>query len=117
VIQHIVLFTPRSELSDEERRAFARTTIDTLVRAQEIRRFTVGRRVRVDPGYTRSFGDKTYDYAAVLEFENQAALVRYLHSADHAELGRLFWKNCQNTVVSEVDVVDAFDDEAIDKLV
>ncbi|MCC7042245.1 MAG: Dabb family protein [Acidobacteria bacterium] len=117
MIQHIVLFTPKATLTEEERRSFASTTIRTLTSSPDIARMSIGRRTRVDAGYERSFGDKTYNFAVVLDFNDRAALVRYLNSSDHAELGRLFWQNCQDTVICEVDVVDATGVDVVDRLV
>lgn len=107
MIQHIVLFTPKEGLSSDDRRRFAAATLDTLRACPEIDRFTVGRRVEIDAGYPRSFGDNVYEFAAVLEFRDRDALVRYLTSPRHAELGRLFWETCGRTVVMEVETVDA----------
>jgi hypothetical protein len=106
VIQHIVLFTPKDGLSDEERRRFAKTTLEALSDSPDIARYTVGRRVEIDPGYPRSFGDGSYEYAAVLEFDDRDSLVRYLTSTSHAQLGRLFWETCGKTIVMEVEVGD-----------
>jgi len=106
VIQHIVLFTPKSGLDSDARRTFAGTTMSTLRHSPDISRFTVGRRVSVDAGYERSLGADPYEYAAVLEFESSERLVRYLRSAEHELLGRLFWESCERTVVTEVTVVD-----------
>jgi hypothetical protein len=113
VIQHIVLFTPKPGLDHNQRRAFAGTTMKTLGHSPDIARFTVGRRVNVDAGYDRSFGSEPYEDAAVLEFVDREGLVRYLRSADHEVLGRLFWESCERTVVSEVTVVDANDVDAL----
>lgn len=115
MIQHIVLFTPKSALDTVARRAFASTTLSTLLHSPDISRFTVGRRVSVDAGYERSFGADPYQYAAVLEFENHERLVRYLRSADHEVLGRLFWESCERTIVTEVAVVNPTD--GVDALV
>ena len=115
MIQHIVLFTPKSALDNVARRAFAATTLSTLRHSPDISRFTVGRRVSVDAGYERSFGAGPYEYAAVLEFESRQRLVRYLRSADHEILGRLFWESCERTIVTEVTVVDPAD--GVDALV
>jgi hypothetical protein len=117
VIQHIVLFTPKAALSGDERLAFATSTLATLRRSDTICRFTVGRRIEVDAGYDRSPGDKSYDYAAVLEFNDRNGLIQYLNSPDHAELGRLFWLACESTVVVEVEVADHHDASAVDRLV
>ena len=104
MIQHIVLFNAKSDLSMASRGLFAQTALGVLRRSPHLGRFTVGRRVALDAGYERSFGDKTYEYAAVLEFANAEALIGYLNSADHGELGRLFWEMCESTVVTEVEV-------------
>lgn len=117
MIQHIVLFTPKAALSKDERLAFAKSTLATLRGSDTIRRFTVGRRIEIDAGYDRSRGDGTYEYAAVLEFNDRDGLIQYLNSPDHAELGRLFWLTCESTVVLETEVVDPRDDSAADKLI
>ena len=106
MIQHIVLFSPKAGLPDEDRQAFARATLTTLRDCRDIGRFTVGRRIDVDPGYQRSFGEDGFEFAAVLEFDDRDALVRYLTSPRHAELGRLFWEMCGRTIVMEVETVD-----------
>jgi hypothetical protein len=103
VIQHIVLFNPKDGLTVEAKRSFAQSTLNVVGRSPHVSRFTVGRRVEVDAGYTRSFGDKTYEYAAVLEFVGADELVSYLNSPEHAELGRLFWEMCGSAVIVEVD--------------
>ena len=115
MIQHIVLFNPKPDLSDAKRRFFAQMVLHVLGRCQQISRSSVGRRVSVDPGYAREFGDKTYEYAAVLEFVDKDALVSYLTSADHSELGRLFWEMSDGSIVVEVEVASGGD--ALDSLV
>jgi hypothetical protein len=54
-------------------------------------------------------GETTYEFAAVLEFQDAAALTGYLQHPMHHELGRLFWDNCEKTVVSEVEYLDGRD--------
>ncbi len=60
-------------------------------------------------------GDKTYEFAAVLEFEDESRLVTYLTSPMHEELGRLFWQYCESAVVSEVESV-GLGEEAVEFL-
>jgi hypothetical protein len=69
--------------------------------------------VTVDAGYVRGMGDMTYEYAAVLEFEDERALRAYLQHPLHHELGRLFWENCERTVVSEVEFLDGRDPDLV----
>lgn len=103
MIQHIVLFTPKADLSAADRRAFAEAVLSTLKASPHIQGATVGRRMEVDAGYKRNFGDITYDYAAVLEFPDRQRLVQYLNEPAHAEVGRLFWERCERSVVCEVE--------------
>lgn len=110
MIQHIVLFTPKESLSPDERRAFATLVLNTLRQSKHIARCTVGRRVAVDAGYSRSFGDKTYEYAAVLEFEDESQLVAYLGEQSHQALGRTFWEACASSVVCEVRATQLCED-------
>jgi hypothetical protein len=116
VIAHIVLFTPKPSLTIAERRAFAKSVIDTTRLIQTVKRARIGRRIEVDPGYSRSLGDTTYEFAAVLEFDDRSALLSYLADPRHHELGKLFWRCCERTVVSEVEYVDTSDESAADKL-
>ena len=57
------------------------------------------------PATARSFGDKTYNYAAIFEFADAAALKQYLSHPLHHELGRLFWEMCESTTIVEVELV------------
>ena len=61
-------------------------------------------------------GDTTYEFAAILEFDDQAGLVAYLNHPSHEALGRAFWEVCRSTVVVEVEG-RAPDQWTIDELV
>lgn len=116
MIAHIVLFQPKTGLTMAERRSFARSVARMCLSSPWIVRSTVGRRTTIDAGYDRIFGDTTYEFAAVLEFDGPESAVSYLASPDHAELGRLFWECCERTVVTEIDVVDLSSESAVDLL-
>ena len=73
----------------------------------------IGRAIKVDPGYERNLGDKTYEFAAVLEFADREALVKYLTHPAHDELGRLFWQYCESTIILEVECADARSDQVV----
>jgi hypothetical protein len=115
MIAHIVLFTPKASLRGADARAFASSVIGLLGQAESVERCFVGRAAVVDPGYARNMGDKTYEFAAVLEFRGQSELLAYLTSPMHADLGRLFWEHCDSTVISEVESV-GLGEEAIEFL-
>ena len=117
MIAHIVLFTPRKSLTQSETLAFSQLVQLTFASIPQIRRAVVGRRIDVDPGYARSFGDKAYEYAAVLEFDGKDELVAYLTHPLHHRLGRMFWETCDSTVVMEVACVDGKDAVSVEVLV
>lgn len=77
--------------------------LDSAMSIATVKGAKVGRSVEVDPGYTRSMGRLTYQYVAVLEFEDEAGLVAYLRDPKHASLGRMFWDVCADATVLEVD--------------
>jgi Stress responsive A/B Barrel Domain len=106
VIAHIVLFTPKPGLDHEVFRSFTRLLREACGGIPAVARSIVGRAIDVDPGYTRMFGDKTYEFAAVFEFADRASLVAYLNHPIHQRLGRAFWDTCESTVISEVEFID-----------
>jgi hypothetical protein len=117
MISHIVLFQPKASLSASDKRLFAQTLVDVCSELAWAERVSIGRRVSIDAGYDRSFGDKTYEYSAVLDFATREDLIRYLTHPLHAKLGQLFWENCERAIVSETEVIDLQAPSAIDVLV
>lgn len=111
-----MLFTPKPGLSAVESRSFAQSIIETLRQIGSLQRATVGRAVDIDAGYQRNFGDKTYEFAAVLEFKDRAGLLSYLNHPLHKELGALFWRHCDSTVIVEIEATDAKSDDAVELL-
>jgi hypothetical protein len=114
VVAHIVLFNPKRELTTDERQSFAQSIRASVRRIGGVQRALIGRAIAVTPQYDRTFGDKTYEYAAVLEFPDPTALRDYLNHPAHRELGRLFWDNCESAVVMEADLADALTEELAD---
>ena len=116
MISHIVLFEPKPGLSDSDVRDFAQHIQAAMTAAPSVRRAMVGRRVEIRSG-DRNFGDATYSFSAVVEFDDSKGLIDYLQHPKHVELGRLFWMHCDRTVVLEVESVDATTDQVADLLV
>src|SRR5690242_17764237 len=114
MISHIVLFDPKTSLTIDERRSFAKSVLDVCSRLESVRRLSIGRRAVVDPGYARDVGGKPYECSAVLEFSSKDDLISYLTHPLHAQLGRLFWECCERTVICETESVDPQSDIAID---
>lgn len=117
MIAHIVLFEPKPGISSEQRRSFAIKFGRAVRDIGTVGRGYLGKAADIDAGYERSFGDKTYSYAAVLEFSDREGLLAYLRHPLHVEIGRLFWQACERTAIVEVDTRDIEDPELGDFLV
>lgn len=110
MIAHIVFFEPKENVTPDQKRSFGQLLVSLASSIDSIKRAYIGRSVRLDPGYDRHFGDKTYSFAAVLEFDDEAGLLEYLKHPKHEELGRLFWLWCDSTAIMEVETRDLKDD-------
>ncbi len=116
MIAHLVLFNPKPEATSSQLRSFAKAISTACREIPSITRVCVGKRIVVDAGYARNFGEKTYKYAAEFEFVDIAALREYLHHPRHQELGRMFWEICDSTAVLEVELIDGRSDQLADFL-
>ena len=117
MIAHLVFFNAKPEATDNQLRSFAKAISEACRQISTIHRVQIGRGVAVDAGYTRSFGDKTYNFAAIFEFTDASALKQYLNHPLHHELGRMFWEMCESTTVIEVELTDGKSDRLVDFLV
>ena len=113
MIAHLVLFTPRENLTSDEKRSLALAIQDAGRTITSIRRALVGRSVHIDAGYERQLGVTAYQFAAVLEFDTRAALLDYLHHPLHERLGQLFWDLCERSIVLEVETRDFADEDVV----
>lgn len=109
---HVVLFTPRPDITDDERRVFGDALERALTVIPSVRRFSVGRRVRPGAAYDQLPGD--FDYCAVIEFANLEGLQAYLQHPAHAELGRLFYTTSRQAFAGDYETVNAAPAKALD---
>jgi len=116
MIAHIVLFNPKPGASESDLRSFAKILQDACREIKAIQHSRVGRRAEIDAGYARSFGEKTYQFVAIFEFEDSAKLKEYLKHPLHKHLGKLFWEMCESTVVVEAAMTDGGSEELVDFL-
>jgi hypothetical protein len=102
VITHVVLMTPRADLSVDERAAL----IDAFERAireiPAVKAVRVGRRVMHGAGYEQLAPDA--DYLAVIDFDDLADLQAYLRHPAHEALGLRFGQSLRLAVVYDFEV-------------
>ena len=90
MIAHVVLLTPRPDLSASDRAAAFEALTRSTAAIPEIVRARIGRRVTHGlPGYEQQM-KQHFEVALLLEFADTASLQRYLRNPAHGELGHLF---------------------------
>jgi uncharacterized protein (DUF1330 family) len=89
MIAHVVLFRTRVNLSPAARTALTAAFETALREIPSIRRANVGRRLLQGHSY-EALMNVDYEYAAVLEFDDAAALNAYLAHPAHQQLASQF---------------------------
>ena len=107
MIAHVILFSPRADLSEAARREL----LDALVAASSaipsVRRFRVGRRVKHGlPGYEQMMRDD-YEYAAIVELDDLDGLKSYLAHPSHTTIGRHFSSSAARALAYDYVLEDA----------
>lgn len=91
MIQHVVLFRPKSSLIESERQALITALREAVEGIAFIKRAVVGRRVLLNrPGYETLMAEH-FEYSAILEFDSESDLRAYLDHPAHNNLGRLLF--------------------------
>ena len=109
MIAHVVLFSPRADLSEDDRRALLEALVAASGEIPSIRSFRVGKRVKHNlPGYEQMMRDD-YEFAAIIEFDDMAALKTYLAHPSHTAIGLHFTSSAERSLAYDYDVVDARD--------
>jgi uncharacterized protein (DUF1330 family) len=89
MIAHVVMFRPRANLSPAARAALVAAFETALREIPSIRRANAGRRLLQGRSY-EALMNVDYEYAAVLEFDDAAALNAYLEHPAHQQLASQF---------------------------
>jgi hypothetical protein len=109
MIAHVVLFSPKPDLPDAERRALIAALVAAAGDIPAVKRFRVGRRVKHwMPGYEQLMLDD-YEFAAIVEFDDIEALKVYLAHPSHAVIGQHFTSSASKSLAYDYAVVDAAD--------
>ena len=107
MIAHVILFSPKPDLPDLERRALLEALVAAAEGIPSITRFRVGKRVKHwMPGYEQLMRED-YEFAAIVEFENIEALKVYLAHPSHAAIGRHFMASASKALAYDYTLVEA----------
>jgi Stress responsive A/B Barrel Domain len=109
VIAHVVLFSPKPDLAEADRRAIIEALVAAAGDIPSIKRFRVGKRVKHwMPGYEQLMRDD-YEFAAIVEFDDIEALKVYLAHPSHATIGQHFTSSASKAIAYDYEIVDAAD--------
>ena len=113
MIAHVILFTPKPDLTDAARRDLLDSLVAASAGVPTIRAFRVGRRVTHGlPGYEQLMRDD-YEFAAIVEFDDMDGLKSYLAHPSHAAIGRHFMASAARSLAYDYALVDAADVELL----
>jgi hypothetical protein len=102
VVSHLVLFKPRADLSDAERRALTAAFERAVREIPTVRQVRFGQRVRHGAGYEAAAPDAA-DYLVVIDFDDLAGLQTYLRHPAHEELGARFGDSISSALVFDFE--------------
>ena len=103
MIAHIVLFKPRADLPVGAGRRLADSFAAALREIPSIRRARVGRRITHGRSY-ETVMSVDYQFAAVLEFDDEAGLKAYLEHPAHQQLGTQFFDAFEQALMYDFDL-------------
>lgn len=107
MIAHVVLFSPRANLSLETRRELLGSLTAAARGIPGVRRFRVGRRITHGvPGYEQAMRDE-YEYAAIVEFDDLEGLKAYLAHSSHVALGEFFTFQTARSLAYDYEMMEA----------
>ena len=90
MIAHVVLFRPKADLSDAQRRVLVEALHNALDGIAAIKRARVGHRRTLGRLYDRHNAQE-FPFLLLLEFETESALHTYLDHPVHRALGEQFY--------------------------
>ena len=105
MIAHVVLFRPKSALSDAEREALIASLTAAVEGIPSIKRAHIGKRILLNrPGYETQMAEH-YEYSAILEFDSEFDLRAYLDHPAHVDLGRRLFTSAQSVLAYDFSCV------------
>jgi hypothetical protein len=112
MIAHVVLFTPRASLGDDEREELI-AALETACRdIPQIRRVQIGRRRVLGYQYD-GLAPVHFEFVVILEFDSTEDLDRYLHHPAHVTLGDHFSESSEVALALDFEIGDVSQIRAI----
>jgi Stress responsive A/B Barrel Domain len=106
MIVHVVLFSPRPDLSAADRAALLAALESASKHIPSIKRLRVGRRVKHSlPGYEQMMRDD-YEYVVMIEFDDVEGLKSYLQHPAHAAAGHHFTASASKALAYDYEVAE-----------
>lgn len=105
MMTHVVLFTPRADLSDTDTERLSTTLANALDGIPSVRRYQVGRRVRLGTAYDAA-APLDFSYLVLVEIDGRDGLRAYLGHPLHEALGALFYETSALALASDFETVD-----------
>jgi stress responsive alpha/beta barrel protein len=106
MIVHVVLFSPKPDLSPSDRTAVLDALQSAAKNIPSIKRLRVGKRVKHSlPGYEQMMRDD-YEYAVIIEFDDVEGLRAYLQHPAHAAAGHHFTASASKALAYDYEVTE-----------
>ena len=107
MIVHVVLFSPRPDLSPSDRTAVLDALQSAAKNIPSIKGLRVGKRVKHSlPGYEQMMRDD-YEYAVMIEFDDVEGLKAYLQHPAHVAAGHHFTASAAKALAYDYEVAAA----------
>ena len=103
MIVHLVLFRPRADLADSERRGLAEALSAAIQQIPTVRGARVGRRVKHGRPYEQLMR-VDYSHIAILDFDDLAGLQAYLEHPVHEQLATRFFAVFEEALMYDYEV-------------
>jgi hypothetical protein len=111
VLVHVILFTPRADLSLDDRDRLVAALDRASSAIPSVRRVRVGRRITIGRPYEQ-LAPAGYEYLAAIEFDDREGLLAYLDHPAHAELATRFFASFEKAQIYDFELTESPDDLA-----
>jgi hypothetical protein len=108
MLTHLVLLRPRADLSSADREALLDAMRVAFANIPGISRVRIGRRKLLGRAYDE-LTKEHFEYAAMLEFDDEARLRAYLDHPAHADFGARFYQVSEAALVYDFVTVEPED--------